>query len=47
MVPLLVLRNLDPAAGRLAALDEDSQETFRRTLEHFCRDYMSVAQVMA
>lgn len=42
----VIYSNLEPAAGRFAALDEDAQETFRRTLEHFCRAYAFVAQVM-
>ena len=42
----VIYGNLDPAGGRFAALDEDSQEAFRRTLEHFCRAYAFVAQVM-
>lgn len=42
----LIYSNLEPAAGRFGALDEESQDTFRRTLEHFCRAYAFVAQVM-
>lgn len=38
--------NLDVAAGRVAALPEDEQEEFRGTLNHFCRAYAFVAQVM-
>ncbi|MGB8381024.1 MAG: type I restriction endonuclease subunit R, partial [Dermatophilaceae bacterium] len=42
----VIYSNLDPAVGRFAALDEQAQEAFRRTLEHFCRAYAFVAQVM-
>ncbi len=42
----VIYSNLDPAVGRFAALDEDSREAFRRTLERFCRAYAFVAQVM-
>ncbi|MGD8148688.1 type I restriction endonuclease subunit R [Ornithinimicrobium sp. Y1694] len=38
--------NLEPAVGRFVALDEEAAEAFRRTLEHFCRAYAFVAQVM-
>lgn len=38
--------NLEPAVGRFAALEEDKAEEFRRILEHFCRAYAFVAQVM-
>lgn len=38
--------NLEPAVGRYVALEEDAGEEFRRTLEHFCRAYAFVAQVM-
>jgi type I restriction enzyme R subunit len=38
--------NLEPAVGRFAALEEEKAEEFRRTLEHFCRAYAFVAQVM-
>ncbi len=38
--------NLEPAVGRFGALEEDKAEEFRRTLEHFCRAYAFVAQVM-
>ncbi len=38
--------NLEPAVGRFAALDEEKADEFRRTLEHFCRAYAFVAQVM-
>ena len=38
--------NLEPAAGRFGALEEVKAEEFRRTLEHFCRAYAFVAQVM-
>jgi type I restriction enzyme R subunit len=38
--------NLTPAVGRFAALNEQAQESFRSTLEHFCRAYAFVAQVM-
>jgi type I restriction enzyme R subunit len=37
---------LAPAVGRFAALSEDAAEEFRRTLEHFCRAYSFVSQVM-
>lgn len=42
----VIYSNLEPAAGRFAALDEEAQDAFRRTLEHFCRAYAFVAQVM-
>ena len=42
----VIYGNLDPAVGRFAALDDDAQEEFRGTLEHFCRAYAFVAQVM-
>jgi type I restriction enzyme R subunit len=42
----VIYNNLEPAAGRFAALDEKGQDTFRGTLEHFCRAYAFVAQVM-
>jgi type I restriction enzyme R subunit len=42
----VIYANLDPAVGRFAALDEDAAESFRKTLEHFCRAYAFVAQVM-
>ncbi|MGL4746048.1 MAG: type I restriction enzyme subunit R domain-containing protein, partial [Dermatophilaceae bacterium] len=38
--------NLTPAAGRFVSLDEDAQESFRTTLQSFCRAYSFVAQVM-
>ncbi|MGV1008617.1 MAG: type I restriction enzyme subunit R domain-containing protein [Dermatophilaceae bacterium] len=38
--------NLEPAVGRFGALEEAKAEAFRRTLEHFCRAYAFVAQVM-
>lgn len=38
--------NLEPAVGRFAALDDEKADEFRRTLEHFCRAYAFVAQVM-
>ncbi len=38
--------NLEPAAGRFALLEEEKADQFRRTLEHFCRAYAFVAQVM-
>ncbi|WP_281965047.1 type I restriction endonuclease subunit R [Serinicoccus marinus] len=38
--------NLDLAVGRFGALEEEAAEAFRRTLEHFCRAYAFVAQVM-
>ena len=38
--------NVEPAVGRFAALEEDKADEFRRTLEHFCRAYAFVAQVM-
>ena len=37
---------LAPAVGRFAGLDEAKAEEFRRTLEHFCRAYSFVSQVM-
>ena len=43
----LVYANLEPALGRFVSLDEDAQEDFRSTLEHFTRAYAFVAQVMA
>jgi type I restriction enzyme R subunit len=39
--------NLEPAVGRFAALEEEKADEFRRMLEHFCRAYAFVAQVMA
>jgi type I restriction enzyme, R subunit len=41
-----VYANLLPAEGRFTALDDDGQETFRGTLQSFCRAYAFVAQVM-
>ena len=38
--------NLEPAVGRFAVLEEEKADEFRRTLEHFCRAYAFVAQVM-
>ena len=38
--------NLQPAVGRFVALEEERGVEFRRTLEHFCRAYAFVAQVM-
>lgn len=38
--------NLLPAVGRFGALEEETAEEFRRTLEHFCRAYAFVSQVM-
>ncbi|HMR22727.1 MAG TPA: DEAD/DEAH box helicase family protein [Micropruina sp.] len=38
--------NLEPAVGRFAALEDEKADGFRRTLEHFCRAYAFVAQVM-
>lgn len=38
--------NLEPAVGRFGTLDEDEADEFRRTLQHFCRAYAFVAQVM-
>ena len=37
---------LAPAVGRFAGLDEAKADEFRRTLEHFCRAYSFVSQVM-
>lgn len=42
----VIYSNILPAAGRFATLDEDTQASFRGTLEHFCRAYAFVAQVM-
>jgi type I restriction enzyme R subunit len=42
----VIYANLAPAVGRYAVLDEEAQETFRTTLDHFCRGYAFVAQVM-
>ncbi|RYC10561.1 type I restriction endonuclease subunit R [Nocardioides zhouii] len=42
----VIYANLNPAVGRFASLDEDAQEPFRGTLNHFCRAYSFVAQVM-
>jgi len=38
--------NLTPAVGRFTLLDEEVQETFRSTLQSFCRGYAFMAQVM-
>ncbi len=38
--------NLTPAIGRFVAFPEEDQDSFRRTLEHFCRAYAFIAQVM-
>ncbi|WP_406832806.1 DEAD/DEAH box helicase family protein [Pedococcus sp. KACC 23699] len=38
--------NLLPAVGRFTALDEDGQDSFRGTLQSFCRGYAFIAQVM-
>ena len=42
----VLFANLAPAVGRFAALDEEAQESFRGTLQSFCRAYAFVAQVM-
>lgn len=42
----VIYANLDPAVGRFTTLDEERADEFRRTLEHFCRAYAFVAQVM-
>ncbi|WP_374457961.1 type I restriction endonuclease subunit R [Nocardioides sp.] len=42
----VIYANLLPAVGRFAQLDEDAAEAFRATLNHFCRAYAFVAQVM-
>ncbi len=42
----MLYANLLPATGRFEALDEETKEAFRHTLEHFCRAYAFVAQVM-
>lgn len=41
-----IYANLAPAVGRFTLLDEDAQEAFRGTLDHFVRAYAFVAQVM-
>ena len=41
-----IYANLEPAVGRFLRLDEDGQESFRVTLDHFVRAYAFVAQVM-
>lgn len=38
--------NVEPAVGRFLTLDEEAQESFRTTLNHFCRAYAFVAQVV-
>lgn len=38
--------NLAPAAGRFVSLEEEARESFRGTLQGFCRAYAFVAQVM-
>ena len=38
--------NLAPAVGRFVSLDEEAQESFRGTLQSFCRAYAFIAQVM-
>ncbi|MVA74775.1 DEAD/DEAH box helicase [Auraticoccus sp. F435] len=42
----VIYANLDPAVGRFVSLEEEAQELFRATLQHFCRAYAFVAQVM-
>jgi type I restriction enzyme R subunit len=42
----VVYANLLPAVGRFAQLEEEAAEEFRATLNHFCRAYAFVAQVM-
>lgn len=42
----MLYANLEPAVGRFATLEEEKADAFRRTLEHFCRAYAFVAQVM-
>ena len=42
----VIYANLLPAVGRFTTLDEDDQEAFRTTLQHFVRAYAFVAQVM-
>ena len=42
----VIYANLGPAVGRFVTLDEDAQESFRGTLQSFCRAYAFVAQVM-
>ena len=43
----VIYANLEPAVGRFSLIDEDAQEAFRGTLDHFVRAYAFVAQVMA
>lgn len=42
----VVYANLLPTVGRFVALDEEAQEQFRATLQHFTRAYAFLAQVM-
>lgn len=42
----LIYANVDPAVGRFVTLSDDGQETFRTGLQHYCRAYAFVAQVM-
>ena len=42
----VIYANLGPAVGRFVSLDEEAQESFRGTLQSFCRAYAFVAQIM-
>ena len=42
-----VYRNLDFAKGRWMKLDDEEAEEFRAKLNHFCRAYSFLSQVMA
>jgi len=42
----VVYANLGPAVGRFVALGDEAREAFRGRLEHFCRAYAFLAQVM-
>ncbi|MGD7732931.1 type I restriction endonuclease subunit R [Propionibacteriaceae bacterium G57] len=42
----VIYANLTPAVGRFVLLEDDAQDEFRGRLQHFCRAYAFVAQVM-
>jgi type I restriction enzyme R subunit len=42
----VIYSNLAPAVGRFALLEQEPAEEFRAKLNHFCRAYAFVAQVM-
>ncbi|MGN6412516.1 type I restriction endonuclease subunit R [Flexivirga sp.] len=42
----VIYSNVEPAVGRFVSLEADDQESFRGTLNSFCRAYAFIAQIM-